>query len=354
LKPYHQHRHKPRRQTIGRLLPLAGLALLLLVVCIGAPGVSFSAGPAEETAAETEVVDRIVAIVNQDIITLSEIRKLMKPFEKKIAERNLPPRVEEKMLYRAREDLINEQIDELLTAQKAEKLGIRVSEEEVEAALERIKQNTMYTDEQLRNSLKEMGLSMETYREQIKNQMRRTRVLSREVKSKIVITREDVRRYYEEHRQQFAPSTRYHLKNIIIQPTDMDIAGSRQAVFEEMKTIREKIQSEEASFEEMAREHSQSSFADKGGDLGLFALEDLSAQLRQAIEETPVGAMTPILESDIGFQIFYVADIVDDPGQSLEEASEEIRKTIYEKKLNEKFEEWVAALREDSYIKIIR
>ncbi|MFP4445680.1 MAG: peptidylprolyl isomerase [Desulfosudaceae bacterium] len=330
------------------------MALLILMVCIGPVGISVAAGTAEEAAAETEVVDRIVAIVNQDIVTLSEIRELMKPIKKKITKRNLSPRVEEKMLYRAREDLINEKIDELLTAQKAEKLGIRVSEEEVDAALERIKQNMMYSDEQLRNSLEEMGISMETYREQMKNQIRRTRVLSREVESKIVITREDVRRYYDEHRQEFASSTRYHLKNIIIQPSDTDTPGSRQAVFEEMKTIREKIKSEEATFEEMARQHSQSSFADKGGDLGMFELEDLSPQLRQAIEETPVGGITPVLESDVGFQIFYVADIVDNPGQSLEEASEEIRKTIYEKKMNDKFEEWVTALREDSHIKIIR
>ncbi|MFP4039596.1 MAG: SurA N-terminal domain-containing protein [Desulfosudaceae bacterium] len=326
--------------------------ICLMAISLVHPGATSRA--AADDAPEEEVVDRIVAVVNQDIIKLSEVETMLEPFARKIQERNLPRETEKEMLSRAREEIINERVDELLTSQKAEELGIRVSDKEVDAALEQVKKSQHYSDEQLRQSLDEMGFSMDLYRQQLKNQITRTRVLTREVKSKIAITQEDVQRYFEEHREEYAPSTKYYLKNIIMQPEESNRDLSKQELLEKMEEIREKIKAGEASFEEMARKHSQSSFAEKGGDLGLFELEELSPQLREEVEKTSAGEVTPVLESGIGLQLFYVEDIIHNPGQTLETASEEIRQTLYEKKLEEKFNDWIKELREDSHIKIIR
>ncbi len=144
--------------------------ICLLAISFVHPGATSRA--AADDAPEEEVVDRIVAVVNEDIIKLSEVEAMLDPFARKIQERNLPRKTEKEMLYRAREDIINERVDELLTSQKAEELGIRVSDKEVDAALEQIKKSQHYSDEQLRQSLNEMGFSMDLYRQQLKNQMR--------------------------------------------------------------------------------------------------------------------------------------------------------------------------------------
>ena len=134
-----------------------------------------------------EVVDRIVAVVNDDIIILSELNQTLKPFAGRLKELGYSPEKERKMLFKVRSDILNQLIDQKLADQEIKRFNITVSEKEIDNAIERIKEASSYTDEELREELTVQGLGMEEYRESIKEQILRAKLINWEIKSKIVI-----------------------------------------------------------------------------------------------------------------------------------------------------------------------
>lgn len=301
---------------------------------------------------EAEVVDRIVAFVNQEIILLSELEKAMALYETAIRERQLPADTEKEMLYRARQEMIDHLIDRRLIQQRADELGVTVDDREVDDAMERMKRSMLFTDEDLRQSLAEKGYTLEGYRNELREQILRQRVLTLEVKSKVVVTPVDIQAYYETHPEEYSAGRQYHLRNIIMR-VDKDMPDeSKKTISEMMQKIHDRLQAGE-SFETLASQYSQSSFAEKGGDLGFFALEDLAPQLREAIEELQAGEFTPVLDTPLGYQILYLEEIQEKPAVSLEKATDEIREKLYEDLLEERFEKWVTELREKSHIKVV-
>ena len=107
-------------------------------------------------------------------------------------------------------------------------------------------------------------------------------------------------------------------------------------------------------FEKMARNYSESPQASDGGDLGLFTLDQLAPVLRQVIKKTDSGKFTPVIDTDQGYQIFFVQEIVKTPGRSLKEVSSDIERKLYDEIVNKKFKAWIEDLRKKSVIKIIQ
>ena len=107
-------------------------------------------------------------------------------------------------------------------------------------------------------------------------------------------------------------------------------------------------------FEVMASACSESPSANDGGYLGLFRIDELSQQLQKIISRMKAGEFTSVIDTEQGYQIFFVQEITRTPGKSLEEASPEIQEKLYYEIVNKKYETWLSELRNRSYIKIIR
>lgn len=323
------------------------LALLcVLVIC----GLVF---PSIETVQCAKLVDRIIAVVNDDIITLVELNERYQPYAEKIKSMGYPFEKEKQMLFSVRENIINELIDRQLTVQEIKRVKINVDEKEIDAAIERLKEMNFLTDEKLRKALASQGLSMEQYRENIKDQILRTKLVTREVKSKIVVTDDDIKSYYEKHPEVYGGKKKYHLRNIIMRVTSFSSQSEKQKTAQRMEEIYKKLQNGE-SFEALARTYSEAPSAAEGGNLGQFSIEDLSPQLQQAVKELMTGEYTPVLETDQGFQIFYIQDIFTTPGKPLEEVASEIQQILYKESVDMKFRSWIEELRGKSHIKIIK
>ena len=140
-------------------------------------------------AQQAEVVDRIVAVVNADIITLYDLNRAYKPYEENIRALKYEPEKERQTLFQVRQDILSQLIDGQLADQQIKREQIAVSQKEIDTAIERIKEARSFTDEQLREGLAAQGLTMEEYRKEIESQILRTKLVNREVKSKIVITK---------------------------------------------------------------------------------------------------------------------------------------------------------------------
>ena len=298
------------------------------------------------------VVDRIVAIVNNDIILQSEVEKALAPYVINIKQRGLPEDAETRILARAKKDILDSLINEKLSAQKAAELGITVGDEEVDAAMEQMKSAMFFSEEVFRSYLSETGYTLDEYREQTRNQIIKSKLLSQEIKSKVVVTREEVEDYFKKHPEEFAPGTWYHLKHIVmLTPGGMEPAD-RAVVREKMEEIYRQIKAG-APFEIMANQYSQSSVADKGGDLGRFTESDLAPEIKEAVINTPAGDITPVIATDFGYQIFYVQSVIKNDGSLDEDAADRIHKKLYDEKLDEKFNAWLNALRDSAHIQII-
>jgi peptidyl-prolyl cis-trans isomerase SurA len=326
---------------------------ILLIQILWILWVLLSWTTALEKALCAEVVDRIVAVVNDDIITYLELQRELRPYEEKLAMSGYSPENEEKMRYKVRNEILNRMIDDKLTDQEAKKYNIRLNESEVDGTIEQVKSANMWTDEVLREMLQREGLTMEAYRESVKNRGIRGRLVNTAVKSKIVVTKEDVRAYYESHPEKYESELKYHLRNIIMMFPKGAGKGIKRTVFEKMQEVYDELEAG-TSFESLAEKYSESPLAAKGGDLGLISFKDISPQLQQAVKDLAVGQYTKVIETDLGYQIFYIEDIATVGGKTFEEARPDIEQQLYNDLVDEKFRTWLEDLRKNSHIKIIQ
>ena len=314
--------------------------------------VTLALNTAAGATAGTDVVDRIVAVVNEDIILLSELNSRMAPYVQRIHAQGFDAEKERKTLFSVRTDVLNRMIDEKLTDQEIQRNDIKIDDADIDATIERIKSANSFTDEDLRGFLEREGMTMAAYRDKIREQVLRSRLVNYEVKSKIVITEEEIRDYYDKHPELYAGTRRYHLRNILIRAPYGASDAERESVAQTMESIRTQF-AEGKDFAELARTYSQSPTAENGGDLGEFDRDTLSPQIQAALEGIGSGQITPVLDTDQGFQLFFVEAVSHSDGKSLESVRDEIHQKLYNDVVDKKFLSWLGELRSRSHIKVI-
>jgi len=300
-------------------------------------------------AQQAEVIDRIVAVVNSDIITLYDLNRAFKPYEANIISLRYPPDKERQTLFQVRSDILNQLIDSQLADQEIKREQITVTQKEIDATIERMKEARSFTDEQLREGLAAQGITMEEYRKEIESQILRTKLVNREVKSKIVITKEDIKSYYDSHQEQYAGDQKYYLWNIFIKASEAE----KNEALKEIKDIENKLK-QGGSFETLVKELNDSSSTVKGTDLGLYRQDELSPELRTVVGKMKDGEFSEILETNFGYQIIYVQKIQDTPAKPLEEVDGEIQQKLYDEFVDNKYQDWLEDLRARSHIRIIK
>lgn len=304
-------------------------------------------------AGYAELADRIVAIVNDDVITLSELDEALEPYVRQVREAHYPPGAGREMLFKLRQDILNKMIDEKLTYQETERLHVSVDDRDVDQHIEQIKSEHFLTEEELRKSLATEGYTLKEYRERIKEQMLQVKLINIEVKSKIAVIEKDIRDYYEEHRKDYQGTQRYHLRTILIRVPPSADADQKKAALEEIESIVKDFKSG-AAFDELAKQYSQDGTAVAGGDLGLFTLDELSAEFQETVRSMAEGQISPVLQTPKGYQILMLQEIKKIPGKTLKEARIEIHERLYRDLVEEKYKVWLKALRDRSYVKIIQ
>jgi peptidyl-prolyl cis-trans isomerase SurA len=300
-----------------------------------------------------EIVDRIVAVVNDEVITLIELNNTLKPYTEKIQSLGYPQDKEQELLFKVRKDMLDRLINQKIEDQEIKRSKVEISEEQVDKTIERVKETNYLTDEQLRAALDKDGLTLEEYRRKIKDQILREKLVALKVKSKIVITKEDIKAYYEKHIKEYGGKQKYHLRNIIMKVPLFLGSEKKLEIKAKMDEILGKLKAGE-SFKALAAKYSESPTASDGGDLGEFEFDSLSPQLQKAIEKIKPGEFTSVLDTDQGYQIFFIEEIVNTPGKTLEEMSPEIERLLYNESVDKKYQAWIGDLRKESVVKIIQ
>jgi peptidyl-prolyl cis-trans isomerase SurA len=298
-----------------------------------------------------EVVDRIIAYVNDDIITLSELNERTNAF---VAARRQNPflREEEQSLEKIRRNILDLLINERLAAQEISRLKISVSDEEMAEAIGTILRENRLTQETLEAKLRQDGKTIEDLREQIKAGLEQKKLVNREVSSKTVITDEMIQAYYEDHIEEFERKERWRIQDIYLPFTPTDTPEERTHLRNVAKQILERLRTED-DFTSLAKRYSQGPGAEAGGDLGFFSKGELEPVLEAAIEALKPGEVSPDIETTRGIHIIKLTEVDKTPAKPLEEVEGTIRDLLYRREVDFRYREWLSGLRERSYVKIV-
>jgi peptidyl-prolyl cis-trans isomerase SurA len=308
----------------------------LLIAIIACLCQFFLAGPGG-----SEVVDRIVAEVNDEIITMSEIQNMAKALE---AQTDMKPtgkedrQVQRKML----DNLINRK----LAMVEAKKRGITMSDKEMAEALGTFKQrNNLPNDEALNKALSQAGLTLNEFKQQITEQFIQNRLVIAVVGAKVVVSDADIRKFYEDKFKQRG-GVQVHLRVIKLPYAP----GATEAQKAQLKAEAENIMKEArqgASFPEIANKLSASQT-----DLGYVNVSDMDPKLAEHLNRLKPKEVLPV-EAQEGFQLIQLVDRRTGQARSFEEAAPEIRNFLMGQEAEKYFEEWVKGLRDKAHIKIM-
>ncbi len=284
------------------------------------------------------IIDGVAAVVDGEVITISEVREVVK-------EKNFlhDPSIESEI--GALEYLIEKKLME-----KAAKLtGNEVTDAEVDIVVRDVLKRNRITEDELKRSLDAEGLSYRAYREAIKTQILKTKIIGREIRGQVVATEEELRKFYQEKLEIFREEDGYRIMQIVIRSPEG--SADRQRYYEHALKLRERILSGER-FETIASIYSSDPSSRFGGDIGFVKISELNPMIAKTIlgmKEGEISSVIPIGDA------YYIIKLVEKKrGKVLE--FEDVRKKVeelyIERETEMRFRQWIKNLREKATVLI--
>lgn len=322
-----------------RSAPAALVPLLLLMLALS-------------PSANGRVVERIVAVVNNDILLQSELDERLRPLLPQL--RQIPDQqTRAQRLQQLRRQMLEHMIDEEIIKQEARKLKITVSEQDLERAVKDVMRKNNLTREQLEQALQQEGKGIHQYKNDIlRPQLLRLRVLNVQVRSRVSVSDDEVKAYYQNNLRKLGVETKVKARHIFIAiPAEATAAVVRQRKQVALALLA-KVKGG-ADFAEMARKHSEDPVtrAD-GGDLGWFGRGTLPSNVENVVFAMKKGGIKGPLRTERGFHLIQMVDRKESSARSLAEVQEELREQIYGEKLEKATKAWLTEKRKSSHVEI--
>lgn len=302
---------------------------------------------------QAKLVDKVIAVVNGEVITQTELSKAGKNIFRQLQQQTPPAKLDE-ALTKARHQLLTDLIEDMLVGQKAKERGINVTEQDIDAAIDRISEDNGLTPEQLYSELKKTGVSKEEYHHKLEGQIRRSRLVSYEVQSKIVISEEKALEYYDKVYSKRETAAGYHLLQIGL---TWGTPKSSSATQEKAKSRTEGIRNLALAgqdFRELARSFSELPSAKDGGDLGFFAEDEMADGMKAAIVVLKPGQTSALVETTNSYQFYRLLtkNIDGTPAFApFANVSAEIMEQLRRQELDLRYEKWLREIKDQAIIK---
>jgi parvulin-like peptidyl-prolyl isomerase len=294
--------------------------------------------------AGTELVERILARVNDRLITNSE-------FQKRVVAASHAPQAPSDPAQIKR-DVLEEMIKEKLLEERAKDMGVSASDEEIESAVERVKrQYNLATDQEFDAALATSSMT----REDLKRQMRQTiilqKVIGRDVTSKLDISEDMLRLEYERQKDTlYRVPESARVSEIVIRFPAND-GPAREKAVARLEEARAKLEAG-TPFADLAKEYSEGNAKDRGGDLGTVSKGELLPALDAAVfDDPPKEYPAPALQPR-SIHLFRVTERKPAGYRPFADVSEDLKKRIGENLYEKRFAEYVAKLRREAFVKI--
>ncbi len=299
--------------------------------------------------ARAETVDRIVANVNGEIILYSELQQQIKVMEKNM---QLPEATDPVNKAKVEREVLTQLIRQKLADMEAERLKVTASNAEVEGRIQQILAQGHGTMAQLEANLKANGQTLDSFRVQVKKDMERQRLVDQVCKSKVLIGDQQVDAFLKgENAGSVLTTPKVHL-GLIILPFGDKYATKPEDAAKTGREILEKLKGG-ADFQSMAKQYSKGSSAQEGGDVGYLGADELAPFIAQGIHNLGKNQVSGLIQGPGGYYIVKLYDFGGEPvAKSDPDFREKVRRSLYEKECNRKFEEWVRDLESRAFIQI--
>ena len=305
---------------------------------------SFS-GP--KTAAPDErVTDRVLAIVNNDAITLSELQEAIAVY--RYENRDRANENSDQLI----QQFLTRMIDSRLQVQEAEREKIVIEEAEIDEELaDRIKKMNLKSREEFEAALKAQGIPMAAVRKRVADELRRGRIVSRKVRLRISVTEEEVSQYLEANRAKLETGLSYHAAHILIVPE----TGPEDAAWENARIRADLLRTElqqGGNFAELAKQYSRDASARDGGDLGTLKRGELAQDIETQILSLSPGQISVPYRSALGYHVFRLESKETLEGEGLGRVKAQIREILFREKFDTRLDAWLKEIKQRAVIDV--
>lgn len=302
---------------------------LLLVLAVGAE--------------ERELVDRIVAIVNDDVVTWSELQQAVAPY------------IEAKAPGAPRDQLMKDALDQLvadrLLSQQVSEAKITVEEDEVERAMDDICRQNNITRDQLKQAVETRGVSMGQYQEDLKHQLVRLKLIDLKVRSRVVVPDSDIRQEYEAESALETREELIQLRHLFFRYGESASEADRARVLERAKAARARVVAGE-SFEAVAKEVSEGPTASSGGDLGEMPQGSLLPELAKAMKGMKEKQLSQPIITPNGIHVVLLESRRLKEPEGYEAKKTKIYQRLYQQEVDRQMRVWIEELRAQAAVEI--
>jgi parvulin-like peptidyl-prolyl isomerase len=299
------------------------------------------------THVQAEVVERIVAKVNGEIVTKTQLERELRV----VLERLGPaPSAEEEQrrLTELRQQILNRIIDNILIMQVARDRGLRVPPryfQEYKATI--MKESNIETEDEFQRQIELAGMKEADLQKQFEENLLVQEIRRMEVDNKISLTEPEVDKYYRDHITDYTEAAKVRLREVVVRFEE----GGEAAAEEKARRLLQDIQ-QGADFAEVARRHSDANSREAGGDLGYFEKRELAEPLAEVAFQLAPGDISDIIRFESSLRIIRVEEKTEEKTMTLDSVRKEIGNALFQEKLQERTVRYLRQLREQAIIEI--
>lgn len=295
-----------------------------------------------------QVVEEIVAIVNDEVITLSEVRQ---EYDMRVqaARSQLDGEELEKILEQLKASLLDTLITDMLILQLAKASNLNVADQ-VRMAIDNVKkQNNLESDDELKRALQSQGMDWDSWVKQIEQTSLQQAVVYTEVNRSIVLDDAEIVDYYKKNPKEFITPEEYTLRAVYLKTLDVP----EEELAARKKEIDAKVAAGE-DFAGLAGTLGDEPLKESKGDLGTIKQGELDPVLQKAVAGLKKGGVSPWVETRNGWYLIKMEDKTDSRLPAFDEARKQIEERLFMTKQRAKMDEFLSALKKKSYIKILK
>lgn len=292
------------------------------------------------------LLDRVVALVNKEVITWGDLYKLME-YEATDQVKTLNEEERMKIFKESESAFLEKLIDMRLQLQEARRLGLEVTPEEVRETIESVKKKYSLTDNALRESLKKEGLTFEEYEKRLSEQIIISKLVNQQVRKKIIVLEEEVKKYMDANKENLSDGEAFKIKQILFKGPKND--ADKEVIEEKASLIIQRLKAGE-DFSVLAEEYSEDPSGRLGGNLGFIKKSYLTEEFVNKLSAMNVGDVSIPFWTEKGLHIIKLDEKI--PAQNIDEVRENVRKQLTEDKVLETYKSWIKDLRTKAYIVI--
>jgi len=301
--------------------------------------------------AQPQLLDQVVAVVNDEAITQSELDSILRPIYEDYKQRYSGEKLFRE-LNEARKKLLNQLIEDRLVYQAAKEKKIEVDSFKIDEQLEAF-QRKFPTSVAMEAALSDQGVTLRGLRERLEKQDMVRMMHEQEVKAKVIVSPSEIEKYFEEHSDKFTTKDRIRVRSITIKKSDeaREKGLKDEAASEKIQALEKSIQGG-GDFTALAKENSQDVNSKEGGLGDWVERGAMIEAIDQVIFKLKVGETSQVLETAMGYHLFRCEEIHAGSQRTLEEVRDTIYGMIYQEKSEARFNEWLTELKSKAYISI--